>query len=158
DVHTLAAVALNLGALQAEAGAYAEALTATARAIRELGRVGATAELGTALFNAANLFVQVGQLPAARRAVARARPEGREAARRGGPATVEAFAAFVEGDLERREGQPARAVALYRQAAAALAAAGRGHKAASAGLAEAEALAEAGLHGEARETLARAAA
>ena len=83
DVHTLAAVAVNLGALQAEAGAYGEALAATERAIRELGRVGATAELGTALFNAANLFVQVGQLGAARRALARARDEG---ARRGATA------------------------------------------------------------------------
>ena len=125
-MHTLAAVALNLGALQADAGAYGEALAATERAIRELGRMGATAELGTALFNAANLFVQVGQLGAARRALARARHEG---ARRGAAAIVEAFAAFVEGDLERREGQPARATELYRQAAAALRENGRAHEA-----------------------------
>jgi transcriptional regulator with GAF, ATPase, and Fis domain len=154
DVHTLAAVALNLGALQADAGAYGEALAATERAIRELGRMGATAELGTALFNAANLFVQLGQLGAARRALARARDEG---ARRGAAAVVEAFAAFVEGDLERREGQPARATQLYRQAAAALRANGRTHEAALALLSEAETLAEAGLWVEARRALAGAA-
>ncbi len=155
DVHTLAAVAVNLGALQAEAGAYGEALAATERAIRELGRLGATAELGTALFNAANLFVQVGQLGAARRALARARDEG---ARRGATPVVEAFATFVEGDLERREGQPARAKDLYRQAASALREQGRVHEASSASLAEAETLAEAGQPIEARRTLAEAAA
>ena len=154
DVHTLAAVALNLGALQADAGAYGEALNATARAIRELGRLGSTAELGTALFNAANLFVQVGQLAAARRALARARQEG---ARRGTPTAVDAFAAFVEGDLERREGQPERAIALYRQASAALRESGRGHESSSALLAVAETLAEAGLRGEAVQALAAAA-
>src|SRR5262249_53511809 len=76
DVHTLAAVALNLGALQADGGAYGEAIGATERAIRELGRLGATSELGSALFNAANLFGQIGEAGAARRALARAREEG----------------------------------------------------------------------------------
>ncbi len=150
DVHTLAAVALNLGALQADAGAYGEALAATERAIRELGRMGTTAELGTALFNAANLFVQVGQLGAARRALARARDEG---ARRGAAAVVEAFAAFIEGDLERREGQLGRATEVYRRAAAALRENGRAHEATAALLAAAETLAESGMPAEARQTL-----
>jgi transcriptional regulator with GAF, ATPase, and Fis domain len=154
DVHTLAAVALNLGALQADAGAYGEALAATERAIRELGRMGTTAELGTALFNAANLFVQVGQLGAARRALARARDEG---ARRGAAAIVEAFAAFIEGDLERREGQLGRATEVYRRAAAALRENGRAHEATAALLAAAETLAESGMPAEARQTLAEAA-
>ncbi len=154
DVHTLAAVALNLGALQADAGAYGEALAATERAIRELGRMGTTAELGTALFNAANLFVQVGQLGAARRALARARDEG---ARRGATAVVEAFAAFVEGDLERREGQLGRATQLYRRAAAALRENGRAHEATAALLAAAETLAESGLSADARQALGEAA-
>ena len=154
DVHTLAAVALNLGALQADAGAYGEALAATERAIRELGRMGTTAELGTALFNAANLFVQVGQLGAARRALARARDEG---ARRGATAVVEAFAGFVEGDLERREGQPARATALYQRAAGALRENGRAHEATAALLAAAETLAESGMLTDARRALAEAA-
>jgi transcriptional regulator with GAF, ATPase, and Fis domain/tetratricopeptide (TPR) repeat protein len=155
DIHTLAAVALNLGALQADMGSYGEALAATERAMRELGRMGNTAELGTALFNAANLFVQVGQLGAARRALARARDEG---ARRGASAVVEAFAAFIEGDLERREGQPARAITLYRQAAVGLGDNGQAQAAGSAQLAEAEALAEAGQRVEARQALADAVA
>src|SRR6185295_19459025 len=67
DVHTLAAVALNLGALEGEAGAYGESIAATLRAIRELGRIGATSELGSALFNAANLSCQMGAVAAARR-------------------------------------------------------------------------------------------
>ncbi len=154
DVHTLAAVALNLGALQADAGAYGEAVAATERAIRELGRMGTTAELGTALFNAANLFVQVGQLPAARRALARARDEG---ARRGASAVVEAFAIFVEGDLERREGQLARAIELYRRAATALGENGRAQEATTALLAAAEVLAESGLAADARQALGEAA-
>ena len=57
EVHTLAAVALNLGALLAEQGLYGEALAATERAVRALGQPGSTAELGTALVNAANLLV-----------------------------------------------------------------------------------------------------
>jgi len=155
DVHTLAAVALNLGALQADAGAYGEALAATERAIRELGRMGTTAELGTALFNAANLFVQVGQLAAARRALSRARDEG---ARRGAAAVVEAFATFIEGDLERREGQLGRATEIYRRAAAALRENGRAREATAALLAAAETLAETGMPVEARQALSEAAA
>ncbi len=155
DVHTLAAVALNLGALQADAGAYGEALAATERAIRELGRMGTTAELGTALFNAANLFVQVGLLAAARRALSRARDEG---ARRGVAGVVEAFATFIEGDLERREGQLGRATEIYRRAATALRENGRAHEATAALLAAAETLAETGMPAEARQALSEAAA
>ncbi len=62
DLHTVAAVALNLGGLLIEEGLYGEALTASARAVRELGRLGAAAELVPALVNAANLFVELGDL------------------------------------------------------------------------------------------------
>jgi tetratricopeptide (TPR) repeat protein len=72
DVHTVAAVAVNLAGLLVEQGLYGEALAASARAVRELGRLGATTELVPALVNAANLFVEVGDLPAARRALDRA--------------------------------------------------------------------------------------
>jgi transcriptional regulator with GAF, ATPase, and Fis domain/tRNA A-37 threonylcarbamoyl transferase component Bud32/tetratricopeptide (TPR) repeat protein len=153
DLHTLAAVALNLGALQSDAGAYGDALVATERATRELGRMGATAELGTALFNAANLFTQIGELGAARRALARAREEG---ARRGSVDLVEGFVTFVEADLERRAGEPARAARLYRDAALRLSAAGQAQAGSSALLSQAEALAEAGLRDEARQALSSA--
>src|SRR5262249_8921460 len=97
--HTLATGALNLGGLLAGQGLYGEALAASERAIRDLGRLGATTELATALVNAANLLGELGDLPAARRALGRARDE---AARRG-VVHLEALASFVEGDLARRE-------------------------------------------------------
>jgi serine/threonine-protein kinase PknK len=149
DVHTLAAVALNLGALLADQGVYGEALAATERAVRELGRLGATSELGTALANAANLLVQLGDLAGARRALGRARDE---AARRGVP-VVEALAAFVDGDLGRREGRGAAAASPYRAAAAQFASVGQRHRSASALLAAADALASAGQLAEAATAL-----
>src|SRR4029078_8345002 len=72
-VDTGGSVALNLGALLAEQGLYGEALAASERAVRELGRLGAQAELATALVNGANIFVHVGDLSAARRTLDRAR-------------------------------------------------------------------------------------
>jgi tetratricopeptide (TPR) repeat protein len=101
DVHTVAAVALNLGGLLTEEGLFGEALTACARAVRELGRLGATAELVPALVNAANLFVELGDLPAARRALERA--QGLSGP--GAPTRAAATASFVQGDLARRAGQ-----------------------------------------------------
>ena len=114
DVHTVAAVALNLGGLLTQEGLFGEALTACTRAVRELGRLGATAELVPALVNAANLFVELGDLPAARRALERA--QGLDGP--GTPTRAAATAAFVQGDLARRAGQRDSAVAHYRAAAA----------------------------------------
>ena len=114
EVHTLAAVALNLGGLLAEQGLFGEALAATERAVRALGQLGSTAELGAALVNAANLLVQLGDLPGARRALERARVESAER----GTAVARALVAFVEGDLARREGRADAAAAAYAEAAA----------------------------------------
>ena len=109
DVHTVASVALNLGALLAEQGLYGEALAASERAVRELGRLGAGTELATALVNGANIFVQIGDLSAARRALDRARGLATERKL----ALALAAATFVEGDLALRAGQaPAAAAAL----------------------------------------------
>jgi transcriptional regulator with GAF, ATPase, and Fis domain len=152
EVHTLAAVALNLGALLSEQGVYGEALAATERAVRALGQLGSTAELGTALVNAANLLVQVGDPTGARRALERARAES---ARRG-DALVEALAAFVEGDLARREARPDAAAPAYALAAARFLAAGQPRRAASAGLSRVEALALAGRPADAVSALAEA--
>ena len=85
----------------AEQGVYGEALAASERAVRELGRLGAAAELATALVNGANMFVQVGDLAAARRLLERAR--GLAAERK--LTLVLAAATFVEGDLALRAGQ-----------------------------------------------------
>jgi transcriptional regulator with GAF, ATPase, and Fis domain/tetratricopeptide (TPR) repeat protein len=154
DVHTLAAVALNLGGLLAEQGLYGEALAATERAVRALGQLGSTAELPAALVNAANLLVQLGDLPGARRALERARAES---ARRG-TAVARALVAFVEGDLGRREGRLDVAAAAYAEAAARFGESGQPRRAASATLARAEALALAGRPAEATAAFAEASA
>ena len=152
EVHTLAAVALNLGGLLAEQGVFAEALATTERAVRALGQLGSTSELGTALVNAANLLVQLGDAAGARRALDRARTES--AAR--GTAVARALVAFVEGDLARREGRLDAASAAYAEAAARFVESGQARRAASARLARAEALALAGQPAEAGEALADA--
>jgi serine/threonine-protein kinase PknK len=152
DVHTVAAVALNLGGLLTEEGLYDEALRASERAVRELGRLGATAELGPALVNAANLFVELGDLSAARRAIDRA--HGLAAG--GGATRVVATAAFVRGDLAQRAGEVEVAVARYREAATAFAEIGQPAGAGSALLAAAQALASAGRPEEARGALTEA--
>jgi serine/threonine-protein kinase PknK len=152
EVHTLAAVALNLGALLAEQGLYGEALAATERAVRELGRLGATAELGTALVNAANLLLQLGDLGGARRALDRARVE----ARRQGAVLAEAMVSFVDGDLARREGQSAESAPFFRAAAARFLEVGQRRRAGSALLTAAEAFVECGQAAEATRALAEA--
>jgi serine/threonine-protein kinase PknK len=152
DVHTVAAVALNLGGLLTEEGLYAEALTACARAVRELGRLGAAAELVPALVNAANLFVELGDLSAAGRAIERARGLATE----GVASRALATATFVEGDLARRAGQIEPAVACYRSAAALFVDLAQPSASASALLACAEALAAGGRPSEGRAALAEA--
>jgi transcriptional regulator with GAF, ATPase, and Fis domain/Tfp pilus assembly protein PilF len=149
EVHTLAAVALNLGGLLAEQGIFAEALATTERAVRALGQLGSTSELGTALVNAANLLVQLGDPSGARRALDRARTES--AAR--GTAVARALVAFVEGDLARREGRLGEASAAYTEAEARFLESGQGRRAASATLARAEALALAGRPSDAAAAL-----
>ncbi|HXI56029.1 MAG TPA: GAF domain-containing protein, partial [Polyangia bacterium] len=152
DVHTEAAVALNLAAVLAEQGQYAGALAASERAIRLLGRLGATAELGTALLNAANLFVLIGELGSARRAIARAVDE---VLARGGQAML-GYTRFVEGDLQRRDGEPAAALSLYQEAERRLADAGQNRPARAALLSQVEVLAESGRTAEAGVALHKA--
>ena len=152
DPHTVAAVALNLGGLLIEEGLYGEALTASARAVRELGRLGATAELVPALVNAANLFVELGDLAAARRALDRALGLGVE----GRASRARATAAFVEGDLARRRGEIDAAVRHYRRSAGLFNEAGQPSAAASASVAVAEALAGGGRLSDAKQALREA--
>ena len=113
DVHTLAAVALNLGALQADAGAYGEARhrhrardpRARAHRRRPPSWARRCSTPPTCSFRWASSAP-----PAARWRARATRARGAEP-----PPSVEAFAVFVEGDLERREGQLARAAKLYRR-------------------------------------------
>jgi len=95
--------------------------------------------------NAANLFVQLGDLSAARRALDRA---DSESATRG-TALARALVAFVEGDLARREGRAEEATTAYAAAAARFLESGQQRRAASATLARAEALALAARPGDA---------
>jgi transcriptional regulator with GAF, ATPase, and Fis domain/Tfp pilus assembly protein PilF len=152
DVHTVASVALNLGALLGEQGLFGEALAASERAVRELGRLGAAAELATALVNGANIFVQLGDLAAARRTLERARGLATERKL----TLALAAATFVEGDLALRAGQPVAAAAIYRSSAAAFDDAGQPHRAAGALHAAAEACAAAGQAEDGRRALAEA--
>ncbi len=112
DIHTVAAIALNVAALAAEAGRYDEALLMQDRAIRDLGRLGATAELGTALFNAGMLLAEIGDLAGARGMLGRLR---REIA---GRATFsDASMTYLEGELALREGNETEALDLFTRAA-----------------------------------------
>ncbi len=149
DIHTLASVALNLGGLLIDEGLYGEALTATARAVRELGRLGASAELLPALINSANLLVSIGDLPAARRSLDRAAALARGS---GAPAAL-ATAAFVEGDLARRAGAPDAALARYAESRDGFAAANANDAAAAAAAARAEVLVALGRIADARAAL-----
>jgi transcriptional regulator with GAF, ATPase, and Fis domain len=151
DLHTAAAVALNLGGLLIEEGLYGEALGASARAVRELGRLGASAELAPALVNAANLFVELGDLAAARRALDRAL--GLEGA---GARRAQATIACVEGDLARRRGEIEVALGHYRRSAAAYREAGQPTGAVTALVAASETLARAGRAPDAERMLAEA--
>ena len=152
DLHTVAAVALNLGGLLIEEGLYGEALTASARAVRELGRLGATAELVPALVNAANLFVELGDLAAARRALDRALGLGAE----GRASRAQATASFVEGDLARRRGEIDAAVRHYRRSAGLFNEVGQPSGAASASVAIAETLAGSGRLADGKRALLEA--
>ena len=149
DIHTLASVALNLGGLLIDEGLYGEALTATARAVRELGRLDARAELLPALINSANLLVSMGDLSAARRSLDRAAPLARDSGAPGALAT----AAFVEGDLARRAGDPESALARYAESRDGFAAASSKEAAAAAAAARAEVLAALGRVVDARSAL-----
>ena len=107
-MHTLAAVALNLGALQAEPVPYGEALARPSARSASSGASATTAELGSALFNAANLFVQVGssaRLAAPWRAHAtRARAAATGASSRHWQCSSRAISSAARGSRRRRPG------------------------------------------------------
>ena len=97
---------LNLGGLLAERASTRRRWRRASGRCARSGRLGA-AELATALVNAANLFVQLGdpRQRAGRSTAPAAERQPDRDARRWRPA------AFVEGDAERRAGRPVAAVA-----------------------------------------------
>jgi transcriptional regulator with GAF, ATPase, and Fis domain/serine/threonine protein kinase/Tfp pilus assembly protein PilF len=148
DIHTLGAIALNMGALAAEAGRYGEALAMQDRAIRELGRLGATTELATALFNAGMLLIELGDFTDARGMLDRLR---REIA---GRTTLFSAASvlYLEGELAQRQGDDAGALDLFTSVAESPGPDGGGTRAAAV-LARAEILARLQRSGEAHAIL-----
>jgi len=142
DIHTAATIALNLGALAAEAGRYGDALTAQDRAIRELGRLAAP-ELSVALFNGAMLLCELDDGAGAARLVGRLRAE------LGAAADARAAAAYLEAELASRRGDGAVAAEAFERLG--VAATTPAHLARAARLARAELL---GQRGETKEALA----
>jgi len=148
DLHGAAVYAHNLGAVLRDQAEYARALQPAEEAARDLGRLGKKLERSGALFNYGNLLLSIGDLDGAEAAAgeALALAEAEHAPREIG------YAELLAGDLLRRRGRPERAVERYRRALEAFAGAPREHGIAELNLAEA--LAEAGEGGEARERLA----
>lgn len=70
DLHGAATATFNLGCMLAELGDYGGAVEALERAIRDLGRLQATTDHALAVFNVAQLFLQLRELPSVARAIA----------------------------------------------------------------------------------------
>ena len=151
DLHGAALYAMNLGAILREAAEYERALGPAADAARDLGRLGKRGERAFALFNYGNLLLSIGDLEGAERAAA----EVEALARAAGASRELGYAHLFAGDLLRRRGERARAVARYHDGVAALAGAAAGDRLAAA-LNLAEALAELGDGAAARATRADA--
>ncbi len=103
DVHGAAAAAFNLGCALAETGDFSGAMAALERSIRELGRLGVASDHGLALFNVGQLFLQLGDLPAA----ARARARLEHAAKASEGEVLGGYAHWLAAELERRRGEGA---------------------------------------------------
>ena len=151
DLHGAAIYGMNLGAILREAAEYERALVPSADAARDLGRLGKRAERAFALFNYGNLLLSIGDLEGAERAAAEAESLARavDAARELG------YARLLAGDLARRRGDRQRAVAAYRDGAAAFAGAAAADRLAAA-LNLAESLAESGDAAAGRAALSEA--
>jgi transcriptional regulator with GAF, ATPase, and Fis domain/tetratricopeptide (TPR) repeat protein len=151
DRHGAAVAAFNLGCTLAETGDYAGAITALERAIRELGRLGAVTDHALAVFNVGQLFLQLGDLDAATRAIGRLEDDAKVA-------KLDTFAGHVDllaADIQRRRRAMRQSEQRYAEAARHFADVGMRTMAATANLCRAEALAELGGCAEARELLAR---
>ena len=149
DLHGGAAATFNLGCTLAEIGDYGGAITALERAIRELGRLGAVTDHALAVFNVGQLFLLLGDLDAATRAVVRLRDDA-QATR------VDAFigqAHLLTAEIQRRSHALRECVQSYASAAQVFARVGMQAMAAIAGLGQSEALALQGLPAEARALL-----
>ena len=151
DVHGAAIYAANLGAALADRADHAAALAPTAEAIRDLSRLGRTAELAGALFNRGVLLIALGDLAAAERAAERARAASRAPA----APLMQGYASLLEGDLARRQARLPAAVAAYQAGERLFVDAGAAREAELARMNLADALSEGGDFAGAAAALAR---
>ena len=113
DAHGRVSLEVNLGSVLANRGRYGEALSRLSTAIRDLQRLGRTAELASALCNLANLLLLLGDLEHVEPTIGRAR----RMAENLGNEQIAGFVRMVTADLARRRDRPAEAIRLYREAA-----------------------------------------
>ena len=112
DLHGAAAAAFNLGCALAETGNYAGSIEMLERSIRELGRLGAITDHALAVFNVGQLFLQLGDMDAATRAIGFLEEDARMS-------QVEAFqghAQLLRAQVQRKRGSLADAVRGYHLA------------------------------------------
>ena len=149
DIHSRVLLEVNLASVLTNRGRYGEALARLTSAIRNLRRLGRTAELASALCNLANLLLLLGDLehadPPLDQALAMARQLGSR--------QVEAFVEMVAADLRRRRGDLREAGELYQRAMDAFLETGSAREQTLCRLSLAEVLAEAGQTEEARSLL-----
>jgi transcriptional regulator with GAF, ATPase, and Fis domain/tetratricopeptide (TPR) repeat protein len=153
DVHNAAVAEANLAAVAAERADYGVALAAGAHAVRALGALGATAELGSAMINRARVLIALGDTSTAvkvRDALA-ASPASRAGLTRG-------HLLLLTADLLARDETTAleTLVAAYEEARLAFAASGASAEEAQAWVGVAEAYAMRGDVARAADTLALA--
>jgi len=101
EFHAAAVAAQNAGSALSERGRHSDALAAFDRAIVELRRLGADAELSWALYNRASALASLGELEAARRACEAAI----EQTRRAGAPQIRIYAAVLASEIAGREGR-----------------------------------------------------
>lgn len=149
DLHGAASATFNLGCVLAEVGDYAMAVDTLEQSIRDLGRLQALTDHALAVFNVAQLFLQLGDLAAAERSIATFSNDS-------GAAGVEAFGGFralLTAELGRRRRALRQASESYAEAAGLLGRNGMQSMASVAECGRAEVLAELGQLDEARRAL-----
>ncbi len=149
DAHSRGHLEVNLASVLSNRGRYGEALSLFTSAIRDLRRLGRTAELASAQCNLANLMLLLGDLDHVEPQLQRAQTMARQL----GSRPVEAFVEMVAGDLLRRRGEPREAATRYRLAMEAFQEAGAVRETVLCCLSLAEATAEGGQLDAGRDQL-----
>jgi transcriptional regulator with GAF, ATPase, and Fis domain/tetratricopeptide (TPR) repeat protein len=149
DLHGAAAATFNLGCTLAEIGDYAGAISALDHAVRELGWLGASTDHALAVFNIGQLFLQLGDVDAASRAIERLRSDARASE----VGAFEGYALLLAAELQRRQKALPDSRRNYQSAVRLFDRLGMQAMAAFAGVGLVEALVEQGMLTEARAIL-----